>query len=96
VRDDAQNPPRLLLPRDNPEHIDLWITGLYSGREAARKANVTDLKVVLVANEQPLFLACNPQTDRKLVTKLAEALDSMKADGAFKQITAEYEKRYPR
>jgi polar amino acid transport system substrate-binding protein len=96
VRDDAQNPPRLLLPRDNPDHIDLWITGLYSGRDAARTARVTDLKVLFVANEQPLFLACNPQTDRKIVTKLADALEGMKADGAFKQITAEYEKRYPR
>jgi polar amino acid transport system substrate-binding protein len=96
VRDDAQNPLRLLLPRDNPDHIDLWITGLYSGREAARTVKVTDLKVVFVANEEPLFLACNPQNDRKIVTKLAEALEGMKADGAFKQITAEYEKRYPR
>jgi hypothetical protein len=30
------------------------------------------------------------------VTKLAEALEGMKADGALKQITAEYEKRFPR
>jgi len=96
VRDDAQNPPRLLLPRDSPDHIDLWISGLYSGREAARMAKVTDIKVVFVANEQPLFLACNPQTDRKIVAKLAEALEGMKADGAFKLITAEYERRYPR
>lgn len=96
VRDDAQNPPRLLLPRDNPDYIDLWITGLYSGREAARTAKVTDIKVIFVANEQPLFLACSPQTDRRIVTKLAEALEGMKADGAFKRITAEYEKRFPR
>ena len=96
VREDALNPPRLLLPRDNPNHIDLWITGLYSGREAATAAKVGDIKVVFVAIEQPLFLACNPQTDRKIVTKLAEALEGMKTDGALKQITAEYEKRFPR
>ena len=67
-----------------------------TGRQTARTAKVTDIKVVFVANEQPLFLACNPQTDRKIVTKLAEALEGMKADGALKQITAEYEKRFPR
>jgi len=34
-RDDAQNPQRLFLPRENRDHIDLWITDLYSGRAAA-------------------------------------------------------------
>jgi polar amino acid transport system substrate-binding protein len=61
VRDDALNPPRLLLPRDNPNHIDLWITGLYSGREAATSVKVGDIKVVFLPSEQPLFLACNPR-----------------------------------
>lgn len=96
VRDDAQNPPRLLLPREHPEHVDLWITGLFSGREAARSAKVTDIKIVFVANDEPLFLACNPQTDRKVVKALSDALDGIKADGSFKRITAEYEKRFPR
>ena len=96
ARDDAQNPPRLLLPRENPEHIDLWITGLHAGREAARVAKVTNLKIVFIANEEPLYLACNPQTDRKIVKALSDALEGMKADGAFNRITAEYEKRFPR
>lgn len=96
VREDALNPPRLLLPRDHPDRIDLWITGLYSGRELARAAKVTAIKVVFIANEQPLFLACSPQTDRKIVSALTEALETMKADGAFKRITADYEKRFPR
>ena len=96
VRADAQNPPRLLLPRDHPEHIDLWITGLYAGRDLAKAAKVTDIKLVFIAAEQPLFLACNPQTDRKTVQALADALDSMKGDGSFKRITADYEKRFAR
>ena len=96
VRADAQNPPRLLLPRDHPEHIDLWITGLYAGRELAKAVKVTDIKLVFIASEQPLFLACNPQTDRKTVKALADALDSMKGDGSFKRITADYEKRFAR
>jgi polar amino acid transport system substrate-binding protein len=96
VRADAQNPPRLLLPRDHPEHIDLWITDLHAGRAVARTANVTGLKVVFIANEQPLYLACNPQTDRKVVKALADALDGMKADGSLGRINAEYDKRFPR
>jgi polar amino acid transport system substrate-binding protein len=96
VRADAQNPPRLLLPRDHPDHIDLWITDLYAGREAAKTANVAGIKVVFIANEQPLYLACNPQTDRKVVKALADALDGMKADGALGRINAEYDKRFPR
>jgi len=43
-----------------------------------------------------MFLACNPQTDRRLVKALADALESMKADGSFKRITADYEKRFAR
>jgi polar amino acid transport system substrate-binding protein len=95
VRDDAQNPPLLLLPRANPDHIDLWITNLNSGREVAKAAKVTDLKLVFIANEQPLFLACSPQTDRGVVRDLGKALEAMKADGSFARITAEYEKRFP-
>lgn len=96
AREDAENPPRLLLPHGHPEHIDLWITGLYAGRDAARTAKVTNLKVVFVANDEPLYLACNPQTDRKIVKALSDALEGMKADGAFNRITTGYEKRFPR
>ena len=38
VRDDRDNPPRLLLPSDNPDHIDLWITSFYAGRSIAKAA----------------------------------------------------------
>ena len=96
VRADAQNPPRLLLPHDHPEHIDLWITGLYAGRELAKAVKVTDIKLVFIASEQPLFLACNPQMDKKTIQALAEALETMKGDGSFKRITADYERRFAR
>lgn len=96
ARVDAQNPPRLLLPREHPDHIDLWFTDLYAGRDVAKAEKVTDIKVVFIANEQPLYLACNPQLDRRTVKSLADALDSMKADGTFKRIVADYEKRFPR
>ena len=95
LRDDALNPQRLFLARDNPDHIDLWITDLHSGRAIAKAAKVTDIKLVFIAGEQPLFLACSPQSDPKILKALNEALDAMKADGSFKRIAAEYEKRFP-
>jgi len=96
ARDDAQNPARLLLPRDNPEHIDLWITDLHAGNALAKVAKVADIKLVFIAGEEPLFLACNPQTDRAIVRALGDALEGMKADGSFRRITDAYDKRFPR
>jgi polar amino acid transport system substrate-binding protein len=95
LREDALNPPRLLLARDNPDRIDLWITSLYSARGIAKAAKVTDLKLVFIANEEPLFVACSPQTDKNTVKALADALETMKGDGSFKRITADYERRFP-
>ena len=54
------------------------------------------IEVVFIANEQPLCLACNPQTDRKVVKARGDALEEMKLDGALSRINAEYEMRVPR
>jgi polar amino acid transport system substrate-binding protein len=94
VRDDRDNPPRLLLPPDNPDHIDLWITGLYSAREIAKEARVTGIKLVFIAAEQPLYLACNPQTDRATVKALSDALETLRVDGTLARINAAYEKKF--
>lgn len=94
VRDDRDNPPRLILPPDNPDHIDLWITGLYAARETAKAAKVADIKLVFIAAEQPLFLACSPQTDRTTVKALADALESLRADGTVNRVTIDYERRF--
>ncbi len=94
VRDDRENPPRLMLPPDNPDHIDLWITGLYSAREIAKAARVTGIKLVFIAAEQPLYLACNPQTDRATVKALSDALETLKGDGTLARINAAYEKKF--
>jgi polar amino acid transport system substrate-binding protein len=94
VRDDRENPPRLLLPSDNPDHIDLWISSLYSGRSVAKAAKVADVKLVFLAREEPLYLACNPQTDRAVVKALTDALEKLRADGSLARINAQYEKKF--
>ena len=92
LADDSLNPQRLFLARDNPDYIDLWITDLHSSRTVAKAAKVTDIKLVFIASEQPLFLACSPQTDAKSLKALSGALDEMKADGSLQRL-AEPEKR---
>jgi polar amino acid transport system substrate-binding protein len=94
VRDDRDNPPRLLLPSDNPDHIDLWITTLYAGKSIAKAARVADVKLVFIAAEQPLYLACNPQTDRGVVKALSDALETLRADGTLARINALYDKKF--
>ncbi|QJR10741.1 hypothetical protein DSM104443_01810 [Usitatibacter rugosus] len=70
---DAENPKRLASPKSDPDHIDLWITTSATAKDVATKAGVKDLKEVLVVKRQPLFLACNPRTDKALLDKLAGA-----------------------
>ncbi len=94
VRDDRDNPGRLLLPPDDPNHIDLWITSLYTAQSVAAAAKVTPVKVVLLAAEQPLFVACNSQTDKATVKALADALDAMRTDGTLAKINAAWEKKF--
>jgi polar amino acid transport system substrate-binding protein len=93
--DDRQNPPRLLLPADNPDHIDLWVAGVYGARELAKSVNVSDLKQVMIVRELPLYLACSPQTGPTTVRALSDALETIKADGTLKRITGDYERRFP-
>ena len=83
VRDDGQNPPRLLLPRDHPEHIDLWITGPLRGSRR-RQGGESDRHQGRFhrAGTSRSTSRCNPQTDRKTVKALSDALEAMKADGS--------------
>ena len=94
MRDDRENPAKLMLPADNPDHIDLWISSLYAGRSIAKAAKAGDVKLVFLAKEEPLYLACNPQTDRAVVKALSDALETLRADGSLARINAQYEKKF--
>jgi polar amino acid transport system substrate-binding protein len=94
VRDDRENPAKLLLPADNPDHIDLWISSLYAGRSIAKAAKAGDVKLVFLAKEESLYLACNPQTDRAVVKALSDALETLRTDGSLARINAQYEKKF--
>jgi polar amino acid transport system substrate-binding protein len=94
VDDDVKNPPRLLLKREDPDHIDLWATGYYSGKGIAARARVPGVKAVYVFSEQPLYLACGTQTPAAVTDRLSAALEAMKKDGTLARITAGYETRF--
>lgn len=94
VLEDRLNPPRLFLPREDPNHIDLWVAGYFGAREVATAAKVSDIKLVFVVREIPLYLACSPQTSPAVVTALSNAVDTMRAEGVLARLAAAYEKRF--
>jgi polar amino acid transport system substrate-binding protein len=94
VIDDRMNPPRLLLPAEDPNRIDLWVTGYYGEREVARAAKVSDVKLVFIVREIPLYLACSPLTSKPVVQALSEAVEKMRADGVLAEVAATYEKKF--
>ena len=94
--EDKFNPPRLLLPADDPNRIDLWITGIYAAHDVAKAAGVPKVKLVFVAREIPVYLACSPQTSSATLKALADAFEQVKADGLPARVNAAYEKKFPR
>jgi polar amino acid transport system substrate-binding protein len=91
---DAQVPPKLLLKKDDPNYIDLWVTGYYAAKKVAAAAKVTDLKMVFVVREEDLYLACSPRTAKADIKKLSDALEAMTKEGLVKKTVDAYEKRF--
>jgi polar amino acid transport system substrate-binding protein len=96
LAEDRFNPPRLLLPTEDPNRIDLWITNLYSGQKVAQAAKVPDLKLVFVAREVPVYLACSPQSSPATIKALTDAFEQVQASGLPARVVAEYEKKFGR
>ena len=96
VPEDKFNPPRLMLPADDPNHIDVWVTGLYAARDVARAAGVAGIKLVFVAREIPVYLACSPQMPPATLKALVDAFELVKAEGILERINAVYDKKFGR
>jgi hypothetical protein len=60
----------------------------------ARAAKVTDIKLVFIVREIPLYLACSPQTSAAVVKALSEALEKLRAEGLLARLAAAYEKKF--
>ena len=91
---ETQIPSKLFLKKDDPNYIDMWASGAYTYKTVAEKAKVTGLKIVFVAQETPLYLACSPRTSEDSFKKLNAAFQAMSKDGSWKKIVDVGEKRY--
>ena len=90
VSEDSLNPPRLVLNRDDPNRIDLWVTSAYGARGTAARAKVKDIKVVLPLIDVPLFLACGRNTSPGTIQALTRAFEQASKDGSLKRIIDRY------
>lgn len=90
VTDDGLVPPRLMLGKDDPNHVDLWATSAFGARRTAARANVKDIKLILNLRRVPLYLACGRNTAPETVKALNQAFDRAVKDGTLKRITAQY------
>jgi ABC-type amino acid transport substrate-binding protein len=90
VTDDGLVPPRLMLGKDDPDHLDLWATSAYGARRTAARANIKDIKLILNLRRVPLYLACGRNTAPETVKALSQAFDRAAKDGTLKRITSRY------
>ncbi len=93
VDEDRENPPRLFLPKTDPNYIDLWVTSLAGAKQTAA-ARAKDLKLVYTIRDVPSFLACSPRVPRDVVGKFAGALASMNKDGTLQRIADRYDRKF--
>jgi polar amino acid transport system substrate-binding protein len=82
---DQENIGKLLKGR-----IDLWATTDPVGPYLAKQDGVSGLVTVLRFNDAQLFLALNKQTPDEVVSRLQNALNEMKEDGAINAILRRY------
>ncbi len=88
VGDDNLNLAKLMAGR-----IDLWISGLYRGKDLAAQVGIKNIKPVLVVREVEYFLACNPKTSEETLNTLNHALQALKKEGYVKAVTDRYADR---
>ena len=88
VGDDNLNLAKLMAGR-----IDLWVAGLYRGRELAAQVGIKNIKPVLVVREVEYFLACNPKTSDETINVLNQSLQTLRKEGFVKAVTDRYADR---
>lgn len=88
VGDDNLNLAKLIAGR-----IDLWISGLYKGKESAAQVGSKMVKPVLIVREVDYYLACNPKTRDATIAALTQALSALQKDGFVKSVADRYADR---
>nr|WP_256386294.1 transporter substrate-binding domain-containing protein [Kiloniella sp. EL199] len=70
--------------------IDLWATGRISGHQIIKQQKILDIEEVFAVREIGLWLACNTDTDPKIIHDLQNALDQFERDGTARKIRATF------
>ncbi len=83
VSDDALNPPKLTIDKNDLGKIDVWVTGYYAAKRIAAKSNVTDIEHLFTFNALPNYLACNAGVSNDQIQAMNRALEAMKKDGSW-------------
>jgi polar amino acid transport system substrate-binding protein len=91
VSDDALNPPKLAVDKNEPGKIDVWVTGYYSAKSVAAKTGVNDIEHLFTFETSPNYLACNFGVKDDQIQKLSAALAAMKKDGSLQKIVEQYD-----
>ncbi|MDO7897497.1 transporter substrate-binding domain-containing protein [Pseudomonas sp. K18] len=82
----GENPAQLLLMG----RIDAWFNGVPESRYIWPRVSKRKLLMSLVGSKADLYLACSKQCDPKMVEDLRDAVESLRAEGAFKRIHDTY------
>jgi polar amino acid transport system substrate-binding protein len=88
VGDDNLNLAKLIAGR-----IDLWISGLYKGKESAAQVGSKTVKPVMIVREVDYYLACNPKTADGTIASLTHALGALQKEGFVKSVADRYADR---
>lgn len=88
VNDDTLNVAKLMAGR-----IDLWVAGLYKGKELVGQSGAKNIKPVFMVREVEYYLACSPKTADATVQALANELQVLQKEGFVKSVTERYADR---
>jgi polar amino acid transport system substrate-binding protein len=88
VNDDTLNVPKLMAGR-----IDLWIAGLYKGKELIAQSGAKNIKPVYTVREVDYYLACSPKTSDATIQALMNELQVLQKEGFLKSVAERYAAR---
>jgi polar amino acid transport system substrate-binding protein len=88
VNDDTLNVAKLMAGR-----IDLWVAGLYKGKELVAQSGAKNIKPVFTVRDVEYYLACSQKTPDATIQALMNELQVMQKEGIVKAVTDRYASR---
>ena len=70
--------------------VDLWVSGVLTGRYHAKQSDIDDIKVVYEGEIIDLYIAMNKAVPDELIDQLNTELQKMKKEGVVDKILKKY------